>query len=455
MIKSLVTTFSLVLFSLAIHAQQENEFCGTRVPTDAWENEFQKVILDYKIKQLNKKKSSTSYTIPIIFHVIHSGQPIGTFPNISQGQINAQITVLNQDFSGNGYNSSNYPTNAFSNWAINQSLPIANIDANGRVKIADVGIQFCLATKDTLGNILPEQGIDRIDLSLKGWADPSSFTNQTTLRNFIDNTVKPQSIWNVTKYLNIWVTDKSSALMYTGFATLPPLSTLSGISAAGTDTTDGIWCYAKAVGSNLLFPSGIYAASTVSGRTITHEAGHYLGLRHIWGDAACATDHCDDTPPASAQNTGNPSYPLKVGSCSNPSNTPDGEMFMNFMDYSADPFKYMFTTDQATRVQTAMINSPFRNQLGTHGLCSAPLGINDVNMYNTISIYPNPAKTELNLNVSQNDINEVSISNLLGQVLIKFQNQNRIDISNLNQGIYVITITQGQNKLTQKLIKEQ
>lgn len=53
MIKSLVTTFSLVLFSLAIHAQQENEFCGTRVPTDAWENEFQKVILDYKIKQLN------------------------------------------------------------------------------------------------------------------------------------------------------------------------------------------------------------------------------------------------------------------------------------------------------------------------------------------------------------------------------------------------------------------
>ena len=133
--KNLLTTISLLLFSLTIYAQQENQFCGTRVPNDAWENEFQKLISDYKINQRNKKQSSTIYTIPIIFHVIHSGQPIGTYPNILQSQINSQITVLNQDFSGNGYNSSNYPSNAFINWVINQTIPTANIDNNGGLKL--------------------------------------------------------------------------------------------------------------------------------------------------------------------------------------------------------------------------------------------------------------------------------------------------------------------------------
>jgi len=452
--KKIITTISLLLFGITIYAQQENQSCGTSVSSEMWENELQKLISGYKTKQKSQRQSSTVYTIPIIFHIIHSGQPIGTFPNISQGQINSQITVLNQDFSGNGFNSSNYPSNAFVNWVNTQSLPSANIDNNGRIKIADVGIQFCLATKDTLGNILPEPGIDRIDYNSKGWTNPNTFATQTTLANYLNGTIKPQSIWNVTKYLNVWVSDKNSALSYLGVATYPPLSGLTGLVGAGTDLTDGIWCYTKAIGSNNLYPSGIYGSPMVEGRTLTHEVGHYLGLRHIWGDGACVTDYCDDTPPAAAQNVGAPTYPLNVGSCSSPTNAPEGEMFMNFMDYPWDPYKYMFTTDQATRMQTAMLNSPYRNQLGTHGLCSAPLAINDLNLNDNISIYPNPAKTELNLNVSQNDINELSISNLLGQVLIKSQNQNRIDISNLTNGIYILAITQGQNKYTKKFIKE-
>ncbi|NDC32035.1 MAG: hypothetical protein EBZ58_14130, partial [Bacteroidetes bacterium] len=356
---------------IRIYAQQENQSCGTSVPNEIWENEFQKLISEYKTNPKSQKQSSIVYTIPIIFHVIHSGQPIGTFPNISQGQINSQINVLNQDFSGNGFNSSNYPSNAFVNWVITQSLPSANTDSNGRVKIADVGIQFCLATKDTSGNLLSEPGINRVNFLSLNLPDPSSFSSQATMKAYLDSILKPQTIWDLTKYLNVWITDKNNALSYTGVSSVPPLSGLLGVPNNSTDSTDGIWCFAKVIGSNNLFPNGIYGSPLVEGRTLTHEVGHYLGLRHIWGDGPCATDYCDDTPPAAAQNTGSPtSYPLNAGSCSSPSNSPDGEMFMNFMDYSRDPYKYMFTSDQTARMQTAMINSPFRNQLGNHNLCS-------------------------------------------------------------------------------------
>jgi alpha/beta superfamily hydrolase len=94
------------------------------------------------------------------------------------------------------------------------------------------------------------------------------------------------------------------------------------------------------------------------------------------------------------------------------------------------------------------------NFFNAHTLCNITVGLEDQTIKPTIKIYPNPARTELYLSISQTDKSEVSVSSLIGQVLIKTHNLNIIDISNLPNGIYMITITQGQIKQTQKFIKE-
>jgi hypothetical protein len=382
--------------------------CGTGIPSAEWEAQFQKQIeaflaanpeINAAAKQGGGNNTQAVYTIPVIIHVIHGGQAIGTFPNLAQGQLNSQVQVLNDDFAGVGYNNSNYPANAFTAWATNTTIAAASKDALGRIKISNTGVTFCLALKDTLGNTLAEPGIHRVDYNTITAPLTGTFTSKNPaaavyntsgkFMAFIDGYIKPNTIWNVTKYMNLWVTDEQAAVGLLGYATFPVLSTLPGIpGATGTNKTDGFWAWAAAFGSKVIFPGGTYTAGYDLGRTCTHEIGHWVGLRHIWGDGTCLTDYCNDTPPASAANFVNcpTTYPYKSGSCAGPpSNAPNGEMFQNFMDYSYDCAMFMFTEDQRTRIQTAMANSPYRKFLGTHGLCSVPPPVAN------FSFSPNPA----------------------------------------------------------------
>lgn len=460
----------LILSGTATNSQIIGESCGTPIPGNQWEIIFSQMINEFRAQQTRSGSSRfVEYTIPVIFHVIHSGQNIGSFPNIQREQIISQITVLNQDFAGTGFNYQTYPANAFIQWAINQSLPTENKDSLGRVKIANINIKFCLAEKDTNGNTLSEPGIERINLNTRGWSNPNIFTTPAALRTYFDATIKPQSIWNAKKYLNIWISDKNAAVPFTGFSTLPPLSTLPGIAGngEGTDSTDGVWSYSSAVGSAFIFPGGIYASPNVRGRTITHEAGHYFGLRHIWADGNCLTDYCADTPPAFTSNTGFPVYPLNPGSCSSPSNSPNGEMYMNYMDYSADPAKYMFTYDQAVRMQTAMLNSPLRNTLGTHGLCVAVLGINNESGnipegYKLMQNYPNPFNPETEIRFSIPDRSGITItihnsagievSELVSGPMDAGTYSIKWDAAEFASGVYFCLMTAGGFTFTQKMV---
>lgn len=360
----------------------ENRGCLTQAPSQQWENEFQRLIELRKQDIANGKTSAlTPYVIPVIVHVIHGGQALGTNPNISNAQVVSQINILNNDYAGTGVNASSYPATAFQAYATAAGLPFANKDGSGRVKISNFDITFCLAQKNPTGTILTETGVDRINFNTftlsSGFTskDPANaaYNTPATFQNFINTIVKPQTIWDPTRYMNIWITEENAATGLLGFATFPVGTSLTGLtSGLGTSSTDGVWCWSRAYGN-----TGAAAAPYNLGRTATHEIGHWLGLRHIGGDQSggCGSDFCADTPKnkGGSGSTGNGfgqnysatgGYPYQANTCTGGVDANvNGDMFMNFMDYTDDAIMYMFTEDQRTRAQTAMANGTHRNQL--------------------------------------------------------------------------------------------
>ena len=366
--------------------------CGTPAPGAQWDAMFNKMVDTYKSQHVSSAKgkiAATNYTIPIIFHIISYSAtgtvPVGNYPNISQAQVNSQVAVLNADYGGTGVGVSTYTAltsgghGPFYDYATANSLPAPD-NTNSGILPVNTGITFSLVTINPNGLQIPEPGIDRINAYTLTPTSPYTNTNPrqaaltaTNFNNFIDMVIKPQTIWDPTKYFNVWVTDcDSSTIGLLGYTTFPGGTGLAGITAVGTATTDGCWIYAKAIGN-----TGTLEANYDLGRTLTHESGHYFGLRHTWGDgSACpaATDYCNDTPPEEqatyyGYGTSNATYvyPYTTNTCTSTgaynSDLGDGIMYMNFMDYADDAFMSLFTNDQLTRMQAALSQSPNRSGL--------------------------------------------------------------------------------------------
>ncbi len=324
--------------------------CATVIPSNEWDNWFNQKVEERK--QNNSQNRQYSFTIPVVVHVLHGGQSVGVFPNISQAQIKSQIAVLNKDYAGQGMNSSLIAQTGFST-----------------VGIADCNITFCLAQFDPDGNQLTEPGIHRVNFNTQGWTNPTVPTDLNSFKVLMDGTIKANTIWDPTRYFNIWVSDVNNNVGILGYATFPGGTSLVGLPGAGNAGDDGIWVWSRSFGS-----TGILQSPYNFGRTATHETGHWLGLRHIGGDGnnnpngdCAASDFCNDTPPQKGgymsgqygQNFGGPSYPLHVNVCG----SAYGDMFMNFMDYTDDAFNYMFSPDQNTRIQTALAEGYYRSGL--------------------------------------------------------------------------------------------
>ena len=322
----------------------EKRTCGTGILPDDYEQWLQPLIQDYQIQQLLNRNSSAAVVIniPVVVHVISSGSAVGTGTNISVAQVNSQIAALNEDFR-----------------RLNADTAI--LPAPFKAISADVEINFCLAQTSPTGALTT--GINRINYNTAG------FTAPPYQKTYIDATIKPATIWNPNNYLNLWVVGDmySGPDQLLGYATFPASSGVPGLFAPfGTATTDGVVCWYKCFGR-----VGSLDPSYNKGRTTTHEIGHWMGLRHIWGDGNCATDYCSDTPTQQTANFTCPTYPQVT--CNN---GPNGDMFYNYMDYCPDACLVAFTATQKTRIQTVMANSPIRVALGQSTTCNAPaLGI--------------------------------------------------------------------------------
>ena len=230
--------------------------------------------------------------IPVVVNVLYRT----TAENISLSLIQSQIDVLNKDF--NALNSDYNSVPAL----------FAGVKAN-------VGISFVL------------------DQVIRKSTTKSSWGTRDTMKKTSRGGLDPTS---PTTKLNLWSCTIGGGIL--GYAQFP----------GGSSATDGV------VIDPLYF--GVTSNSSSSypynlGRTATHEVGHWLNLRHIWGDATCGNDLVTDTPSHNAANFGVPTYP-HYSTCSG---TPV-EMTMNYMDYTDDRGMYMFSLGQKSRMDAIFLS---------------------------------------------------------------------------------------------------
>jgi PKD repeat protein len=247
---------------------------------------------EYEAMMINgyQKGQKVKRIIPIVFHIFHNNG----IENISKERVLEQVDILNKDFQC--LNSDTNLTN-----------PIYKAIA------ANCEIEFRLAKLDPNGNCT--DGIVRV---------------QTDLTYDADDAIKALSRWPNNKYFNVWVVENISGA--------PAGGVILGRSQfpGGNNLTDGVLLKYSVCGNTTNFNN--------YGRTLTHEIGHSLNLRHIWGDGVCATDFVNDTPPHAAANDGCPKN--KVSTCAGN----QIEMTENYMDYTDGSCQNMFSNGQKARM---------------------------------------------------------------------------------------------------------
>lgn len=254
------------------------------------------------------------YTLPVVVHVIHVGEPVGEGTNLSVKQIESQLRTLNEDFrrkeGTRGYN--DHPDGG------------------------DAKIEFVLAKTDPQGN--PTNGIVR--LNAKAFGDTVHYAQFEWYADL--------SYWNPEHYINIWTEPYPEGLngLILGFARGPKTDLLGGeLFQQGEPVyRDGILVNAAHFGESEI-PSKYNF-----GRTLTHEMGHYLGVLHTWGGGDCEhNDYVEDTPP--------------VDTAFGPTCNGERKMVENYMTFSVDAVMNIFTNDQIFRMHYVLENSPYRTTL--------------------------------------------------------------------------------------------
>ncbi|MDA8695997.1 M43 family zinc metalloprotease, partial [Flavobacteriales bacterium] len=261
------------------------------------------------VAQQRAANQNAVVTIPVVFHVVYRTAT----ENISAEQIQSQLDVLNDDFRR-------------LNSDVDDIWPQA----------ADTEIEFCLASFDPQGN--PSDGILRVPTTVNGFGTNDAVKSASS---------GGSDAWPYNEYLNFWVCNIGGGIL--GYAQFP----------GGSAGTDGVVCGYQYTGT-----VGTATSPFDLGRTATHEVGHWLNLRHIWGDGGCgASDFVDDTPDSDG-----PNYGCALGNVA--CNTTD--MVQNYMDYSDDACMNLFTQGQTDRMLALFQPGGFRAGLLTSNGCAPP-----------------------------------------------------------------------------------
>lgn len=398
-------------------------------------------------------------TIPVVVHIIYNGEAIGVGANISDAQIQSQIDVLNEDFRRLNTN-------------------ILSVPAAFKGVSTDPLIQFCLAQQTPEGTIT--NGITRrlkpTQEQYNQGPQPVPADLQCLNRLIIERIIKPNTIWNRDKYLNIWVSDmrqlpavingqpnpNSDDVQGCNFQSLTlGYAQLPGITPSPENPNpqnyDGVWIRTDVFGR-----IGNLDPNFNLGRTTTHEVGHWLNLKHIWGDDTTAStslpecsldDEVIDTPLQSTKSLNCNAFPTS-DNCS--LNYP-GIMFQNFMDYSNDNCLGLFTFGQTIRMDAALFNQ--RASLLTSQGCVQGSLSNNLSQNELFLLYPNPTTSKVSFNNSIERFETATIINYLGQVITEitfdsFDVNQELDLSSLTAGVYLVKFRNNDKSITKKVIKE-
>ncbi len=359
-----------------------------------------------------KARPRTVVKIPVVVHVIWNT----TAENISDARIRGQIDSLTKDFRKKNVDAANIPSQKFRDLA------------------ADCEIEFCLATRDTLG--YPSTGIVRKKTDSANIGDQSDVL--TDRKKVYYSAYGGDNAWRPDRYLNIWVCAFADIL---GYST--PLAT-----ALTKPAEDGCVINYQAFGINA---NNLIGRN--KGRTLVHEVGHYFNLLHIFGsDSTCNDDdEVDDTPRQAGRNSFCPSFPAPQ-SC--PGN--GGDMFMNYMDYPYDECILMFTKGQKARMWAAL--ELFRSGLILRGAACDPFVATNSVFEQQWSISPNPAASSLTIQMPdewKNKEKTIQLMDIAGRVLLEKRHYTEgvdISVDDVPNGLYFVKINIDSQIFTKKIV---
>jgi hypothetical protein len=440
MFKNILILFVLFTSFLAKAQLIDNDFCGYQKEVDRilkrnpqlleWQNNLYKEAMnEYFIQQNNKRNFTVStdtvtYTIPVVFHVLYNSNS----ENIDFSYIQSQMDELNLAFN-------------------HQTRDTQRIRPIFKPVGGDTKIRFVLATVDPSGN--QTNGVTR------------TFTNKTT---FSLNTFGQYSTdmkytnrggktaWDPTKYMNVWICNMrfpNQVSMTLGFATPPTNAPNWNFTGATKDTTDletGVVCHYSTIGKNHPLAIG----NNIEAKTMVHEVGHYLGLRHTWGDAPNTSQGCSvddgifDTP-----NTRTRNYSCTGQNTCTESIDDKPDMTENYMDYSLDGCAAMFTKQQGFMMRFVL------NKLRT-GLPKREIAFDTtyiISPNTTVKLYPNPVLKGGSINIEiqspQKSEFEVSLIDMNSkQVITKNIRSNQKEsvlMDSYSTGFYALLVKSKEN----------